>query len=180
MRKQLSLFDQNNFIQWGQNTKRFSYNRKIGYCVSGIGLSWKDFIYYMITYCNTYSIDISDIVTIKDEQQKYDYLLKKIHQHSVNEYRNALANGYMKCDSYNVGDKVIVISKEMFDQACAEQNNTTGEEVQFGNNIMCNEMINWLGKMVTISSINYGGQYRIEECDYYWTNEMFVGKVTKK
>lgn len=84
---------------------------------------------------------------------------------------------------YKVGDKVRVINLEDAEKM--------GRKIEyhgdgyissirnlkmhnsFESNVMCHEMLNFMGKVVTISSVSR--QYSIKECSYFWTDEMFKG-----
>lgn len=72
---------------------------------------------------------------------------------------------------YKVGDKVLVRD----DLEVGESYFMKDGEAR--NSFVVN-MNKLLGKVVTIASANY--QYRIEEFDYSWTDDMFAGKVVKK
>lgn len=66
---------------------------------------------------------------------------------------------------FNVGDVVTVRSDLVTDQS-------------YGADSFVEEMRCMLGKSVTIKEI-YGNKYKIKECGYNWTNEMFVEYVNE-
>ena len=66
---------------------------------------------------------------------------------------------------YNINDNVLVRSDLI-------------DEHGYGDNCFVSGMRSALGKIVTITHVDDRGQYHINDSWYfYWTNEMFVGKV---
>ena len=75
---------------------------------------------------------------------------------------------------YNVGDRVRIKSLEWYNE-----NKTSEGCLVCGESHINPEMINMLGKIVTISSIE-GNHYRIKEYAWNWTDEMIEGLVEKE
>ena len=71
----------------------------------------------------------------------------------------------VKQDTYEVGDKVKVRSDLKLHKIYSE-------------NRIVEDMMKFLGKIVTIKAV-YNNEYNLKEVNYYWSSEMFEGKVIK-
>ena len=72
---------------------------------------------------------------------------------------------------YQVGDRVRV-------RCDLNQRQTYYTANKEDYNSATNDMVLFAGKVVTISDQIYG-QYRVKECAFYWTDEMFEGLEDK-
>lgn len=86
---------------------------------------------------------------------------------------------------YKIGDKVKVITLNQAERIGEHINiirNKDGDVIEIDRlkmngsgyfNCMCNEMLDFMGKVVTIKNV-YPRGYNIKECGYAWTDEMFT------
>lgn len=63
---------------------------------------------------------------------------------------------------YKVGDRVVVISEEKIKDLTKKF-------------LFCPDMRSFCGETVTIKKVDYDGTYRIEEYNYWWSDEFFEG-----